>query len=178
MQIGVREKRSLMGRRTAVAILMVGGLLAVTVGTAYATRIVGVTAETASGPLVDRPLDVSMEFENGSKSEVELKTKGDIRVAFQRIVVQPGGTFGWHTHPGPTVVTVQSGTLTLYLAEDCTDGTAFAQGTSFSNLPHEVHLARNESASQTLVVYAVYFVPIGTTSLRIDQPSPGPGCPE
>jgi quercetin dioxygenase-like cupin family protein len=164
-------------RRTVLAILIVGGLLSVAVGSALGTGVINVTAETASGPLVDRQLDVSMEFGgHTNKSEVELKTKGNMAVAFQRIVAQPGGTFGWHTHPGPTIVTVQSGTLTLYLAEDCTDGTNYGTGTSFSNLPHEVHLARNEGASP-LVIYAVYFVPVGTTSLRIDQPSPGPECP-
>jgi quercetin dioxygenase-like cupin family protein len=179
MQNEATERRSLMVRRTAVAILMAGGLLAVAVGTALGTASSGVVLDDqASGPLVDRQLDVSMEFGGRTnKSEVELKTKGNMAVAFQRIVAQPGGTFGWHTHPGPTIVTVKSGTLTLYHAEDCTDGTNFAAGTSFSNLPHEVHLARNESNSQPLVIYAVYFVPAGTTSLRIDQPSPGPECP-
>lgn len=63
-----------------------------------------------------------MEFENGPKAEVELKTKGNMEVAVLRIVAQPNGTFGWHSHPGPTIVTVLSGTLTLYLADDCAEG--------------------------------------------------------
>jgi quercetin dioxygenase-like cupin family protein len=119
-----------------------------------------------------------MEFENGSKSEVELKTKGRIEVAVQRIVAVPGATFGWHTHPGPTLVTVLSGTLTLYHAEDCTEGIDYTAGESFSNLPDEIHLARNEG-SVDLVIYASYFVPVRTpaVALRIDQPSPGVGCP-
>jgi quercetin dioxygenase-like cupin family protein len=120
-----------------------------------------------------------MEFENGTKAEVELKTKGPIEVAQQRIVALPGATFGWHSHPGPTIVTVFSGTLTLYHATDCTDGTDYAAGTSFSNLPPEIHLARNEGDT-TLVVYASYFVPARTppVALRIDRPLPGPGCPQ
>jgi quercetin dioxygenase-like cupin family protein len=136
------------------------------------------TVETARGPLVDRPLDVSIEFENGTKSEVELKTKGPIEVLVQRIVADPGETFGWHSHPGPTIVTVSSGTLTLYHAEDCTKGIAYTAGQSFSNLPHEIHLAKNEGEGD-LVIFASYFVPLKTppVGLRIDQPSPGPGCP-
>ena len=164
-------------RRTTAVLLVTIGTLAVAVGIAMGTGARGVIAETASGPLVDRPLDVSMEFKNGSKAEVELKTKGNIVVAAQRIVAQPNATFGWHSHPGPTIVTVLSGTLTLYHTEDCTEGTDYAAGTSFSNLPHEIHLARNESTSQPLVIYASYFVPAGTPSLRIDQPSPGAECP-
>jgi len=53
----------------------------------------------------------------------------------------------------------------------------YAAGQSFSNLPSEIHLARNEG-SVDLVVYASYFVPAGTTGLRIDQPSPGAECPQ
>lgn len=166
-------------RRTIAVLLITIGSLSVAIGIAMGTGASGVTAETARGPLVDRALDVSMEFENGPKAEIELKTKGNMEVAVQRIVAQPNGTFGWHSHPGPTIVTVLSGTLTLYLANDCTEGTDYPAGTSFSNLPHEIHLARNESDSQPLVVFASYYVPVRTppVALRIDQPSPGPECP-
>jgi hypothetical protein len=82
----------------------------------------------------------------------------------------PGATFGWPSHPGPTIVTVLSGTLTLYHAEHCTVGIAFGPGTSFSNLPDEIHLAKNEGSTD-LVVYASCFVPVRTPPvlLRIDQ---------
>jgi quercetin dioxygenase-like cupin family protein len=165
-------------RRTTLILVVLAGLLVGAVGTAVGTGSNGVTAETARGELVDRPLDVSMEFENGSKAEVELKTKGRIEVAVQRIVAIPGASFGWHSHPGPTLVTVLSGTLTLYHAEDCTQGIDYAAGESFSNLPHEIHLAKNEG-DVNLVIYASYFVPVRTpaVALRIDQPSPGDECP-
>jgi quercetin dioxygenase-like cupin family protein len=135
-----------------------------------------VTAETARGELVDRPLDVNMKFD--AKTRVRLKTQGRIEVAVQRIVAEPGATFGWHSHPGPDHRHGPEGTLTLYHAEDCTHGIDYATGTSFSNLPHEIHLARNEGAEE-LVVHASYFVPVKVppVALRIDQPSPGPECP-
>jgi quercetin dioxygenase-like cupin family protein len=164
-------------RRTTLVLIVLAGLLAAVVGTALGTAPDGVSAETARGPLVDRPLKVNMEFEDGSR--VKLKTKGQIEVAVQRIVAEPGATFGWHSHPGPTIVTVLTGTLTLYHAGDCTHGTDYVAGTSFSNLPREIHLARNNGANE-LVVYASYFVPVRTppVTLRIDQPSPGVGCPQ
>jgi quercetin dioxygenase-like cupin family protein len=167
-----------MFRRTILVVIVLAGLLAAAVGTALGTGSIGVSAETARGPLVDRPLDVSMEFENGTKSEVELKTKGPIEVAVQRLVAVPGATFGWHCHPGPTIVTVLSGTLSFYHAEDCTVRIDYGPGQSFSNLPSEIHLARNEGSVE-LVVYASYFVPARTpaVALRIDQPSPGAECP-
>jgi quercetin dioxygenase-like cupin family protein len=170
------ERRRLMLRRTALVLIVLAALVGAVVGNALGTPGSGVSAETARGPLVDRPIDVNMKFDTGAK--VHLKTKGAIEVAVQRIVAVPGATFGWHSHPGPTIVTVLRGTLTLYHAEDCTNGTAYGAGTSFSNLPHEFHLARNEGPDE-LVVYASYFVAAKTPPvvLRIDQPSPGDGCP-
>ena len=162
-------------RRTTLAVAVVVILLAVAVGTALGTAGSGVSAETARGPLVDRPLDINWHFGPGSK--VKLQAQGPMEQAVQRIVAVPGATFGWHSHPGPTIVTVLSGTLSFYHAEDCTHRTNYTAGQSFSNLPDEIHLARNEGAVD-LVVYATYFVPVGTGPLRIDRPSPGAGCPQ
>jgi quercetin dioxygenase-like cupin family protein len=165
-----------MFRRTTLVLIVLAGLLTAVVGTALGTPSSPLTVEQARGPLVDRALDVSMDFENGS--EVELKTKGPIDVAVQRIAVDPEETFGWHSHPGPTIVTVLRGTLTLYHADNCTVGIDYMAGQSFSNLPHEIHLARNNSTTEELVVYASYFVPSTTGALRINQPSPGVECPQ
>jgi quercetin dioxygenase-like cupin family protein len=163
-------------RRTTLVLIVLAGLLTVVVGIALGTTSSPLTVEQARGPLVDRPLDVNMNFKDGSK--VKLKTKGAIDVAVQRIAVDPLETFGWHSHPGPTIVTVKSGTLTLYHADDCTNGINYTAGQSFSNLPDEIHLARNNSTTQELVIFASYFVPSTTTGLRIDQPSPGVECPQ
>jgi len=164
-------------RRWMMGLVAVGAVLGLIGGAALATPVINATAETALGPLVDRPLQVNWKFAPGNR--VKLQTKGDVAIAFQRIVIQPGGTLGWHSHPGPTVVTVRAGTLSFYHAEDCTQGIEYATGQSFSNLPDEIHMARNEGTTE-VVLFAVYFVPVNTppTGLRINQPSPGAGCPE
>jgi quercetin dioxygenase-like cupin family protein len=164
-------------RRWKMVLVAVGGVLGLIGGVALATPVLNATAETARGPLVDRPLDVNWKFGPGNR--VKLQTKGPMETAFQRIVIAPGGTLGWHSHPGPTVVTVRAGTLSFYHAEACTSEIEYATGTSFSNLPDEIHLARNEG-DQEVVLFAVYFVPVNTppVALRIDQPSPGAGCPQ
>jgi len=164
-------------RRTVVMAIV--GLVALGVGligNALATTASLFTAETARGPLVDRPLDVNWRF--GPENRVKLQTQGPVEIAAQRIVIQPGGTLGWHSHPGPTVVTILRGTMSFYHAEDCTMEIEYAPGQSFSNMPDEIHMARNEGEVE-LVVYASYFVSAGTppVALRIDQPSPGPECP-
>ena len=168
--------------RRTVLVAMVGlvALGVALIGNALATPASlppTVTAETARGPLVDRPLDVNWKF--APETKVKLQTQGPIEVAYQRVVVQPGGTLGWHSHPGPTLVTILRGTMSFYHAEDCTMEIEYRAGQSFSNLPDEIHMARNEG-TEDLVIFASYFVPVQTppVALRIDQPSPGPGCPQ
>jgi quercetin dioxygenase-like cupin family protein len=172
------EGRRSMIRRTMLAIVGVVALGGGLIGSgALATPASLFTAETARGPLVDRPLDVNWKF--APETKVKLQTQGPIEVAYQRVVIQPGGTLGWHSHPGPTLVTVLRGTLSFYHAEDCTMEIEYRAGQSFSNLPDEIHMARNEGTEE-VVLFASYFVPAQTppVALRIDQPSPGLGCPQ
>ena len=155
-------------RRTMMVAIV--GLVALGVGligNALATTPSGFTAETARGPLVDRPLDVNWHF--GPENKVKLQTQGAVEIAAQRVVIQPGGTLGWHSHPGPTLVTILSGTMSFYHAEHCTMEIEYRPGQSFSNLPDEIHMARNEG-SVDLVVYASYFVPAGAP-LHSDRPA-------
>jgi quercetin dioxygenase-like cupin family protein len=148
----------------------------VLVGTALATPGSGVTAETARG-LAAEDIDLKEKFDNGGK--VRLQTRGPIEVATQRVVAEPGATFGWHTHPGPNVNVVLQGTVTLYHDEMCMEGIDYGPGTVFTTSPDEIHLARN-LGSETVVIYGTYFVPLESpvVALRIDQPLPAPGCPE
>jgi len=152
------------------------GVLAVLGMTALATPASGVTAVTARGDL--DPLKVNTQFDNGAK--VMIKTKGPIELVTQRIEVAPLGTVGWHFHPGENVNVVQQGTVTLYHDEDCTAAVPYGPGTAFATHPDEVHLGRNESATETAVLFATYFHPKTTppTAIRIDAPSPGEGCPQ
>jgi quercetin dioxygenase-like cupin family protein len=135
------------------------------------------TAETARGTFAEE-LKVNTKLENGAR--VKLKTAGPVELVTQRIVAQPGATFGWHHHPGENVNVVVQGTLTLYHDEDCTNGVAYPAGSAFPTHPDEVHLARNLSQTETLVLFATYFAPKTTppTAVRIDEPLPGPGCPQ
>jgi quercetin dioxygenase-like cupin family protein len=166
-----------MARRTLLLLVAVAALLTASSGIALGTPVINATAETARGPLVDRPLDINMHFAPGTWAK--LSTKGPIEVAYQKITIAPGGTLGWHSHPGPTVVTVSSGTLSFYHAEACTERIEYTMGQSFSNLPHEIHLARNDG-SDPVVLFASYYLLLTSppTPLRMDQPSPGADCPQ
>jgi Cupin domain len=113
-----------------------------------------------------------------SKAGVKLQTKSSVDFVTQQLVIGPGGTTGWHSHPGPVLVTVKSGELTLVYANDTTcQGTTYKAGESFVDRGDEiVHTALNRG-SVNLEFWATYFVP-GTPGIpqRIDAGSPGT-CP-
>jgi quercetin dioxygenase-like cupin family protein len=169
-------RRDIMIRRTLLVLAGLTMLGTVLVGAALATPSSGVVAETARGELA-APLNVNTRFDNGAK--VKIKTKGAIEFITQRIVAEPGATFGWHSHPGENVNVVLQGTLTLYHDENCTEGIDYGPGSSFSTSPDEIHLARNLGSDQ-LVFFASYFAPktIPALPVRVDQPLPAPGCPQ
>src|SRR4029450_8474022 len=45
-----------------------------------------------------------------------IKTKGISDLHVLQNTIAPGGTFGWHRHPGPSLVIVKSGNATFLLA--------------------------------------------------------------
>ncbi len=98
--------------------------------------------------------------------------------AFQQATVQPGGSSGWHTHPGATFVAVGQGEGTIYrvTGSDC-QATKIGVGTGFAQMPTELHMVRNEG-TVPFVVYTFYVLPPGTpsTGIRVDQPQPA-ACP-
>jgi quercetin dioxygenase-like cupin family protein len=112
-----------------------------------------------------------------SEAGIKLKTKRSIDVATQQIVLGPGGHTGWHSHPGPVLVTVKSGALRVIYASDCTGvGTLYEAGDTFVDRGDEtVHIARNESPAGNVEFWATYLVPGAPgTPLRIDEADPGP----
>lgn len=163
-----------MYRRLVIATFLVGAAVS---GVALATPTSGtIVAETVRGDLGEK-LNVHTKYDNGAG--VHLKTSGPIEVITQRIEASPGASFGWHSHPGENVNVVKQGTLTLYHAEHCTEGIVYGPGTSFATHPAGVHLARNEG-TETLVLFATYVAPRTDPLLpvRVDEPSPGLGCPQ
>jgi quercetin dioxygenase-like cupin family protein len=84
----------------------------------------------------------------------------------------PGASVGWHSHPGPAIVTIVSGELTYVRASDCARFT-YGKGKSFVDPGHgNVHIGFNASDSQDTVLYATYLeVPAGQ-SPRIAAEAP------
>jgi quercetin dioxygenase-like cupin family protein len=106
-------------------------------------------------------------------ASIKTTRASNIHVLSNRI--SPGGSFGWHSHPGPSFVIINSGTATVYFGADptCTPH-KFRTGSGFVDKGLDVHLVRNEGTVD-LVTVVVSFVPRGRTR-RIDEPKPA-NCP-
>jgi quercetin dioxygenase-like cupin family protein len=166
-------------KRRILSLLIAPALVALTAFTAapaLATPSCGVqTVILATGHYPSGALNLGCESEN-PKWELELKVKGNSDVYVIQNTWQPGTHTGWHTHPGPSLITVVAGTLTVYDASDptCTPR-IYTSGQSFTDIGcGDVHLVRNEG-SVVAVAIAVQIVPAGAPR-RIDMPAPG-NCP-
>jgi quercetin dioxygenase-like cupin family protein len=147
---------------------LAGLAVLVIAATALATPGAGVTSTVFAVGTFDK-----IEAKTLSNNwQARIKTKGatDVHILENRIA--PGGTFGWHSHPGPSIVVVKSGALTLYHGDDpaCTPHVV-AAGSGFVDDGGDVHVVRNEGSVEA-VVYVTSLVPKGA-GRRIDEPSPG-----
>jgi len=101
------------------------------------------------------------------------KTKGLSDVYVQSNVWQPGGSTGWHTHPGHSLIIVTAGTVTAYEGDDpdCTPH-VYTTGMGFVDPGGDhVHIVRNEGTVQATAI-AVQLIPAAATR-RIDAEDPG-----
>ena len=107
-----------------------------------------------------------------SSAGIKIRTLGPRMVLLTEITVDPGGTFGWHSHPGPVLVTVNKGTLTVYRAHgsDCVKS-SFGPGDAFVEPGGDVHLGRNEGSEPT-VLNATFLAPTGTSEFVQPQQQP------
>jgi quercetin dioxygenase-like cupin family protein len=99
------------------------------------------------------------------------QTKGPSDVYVQNNVWDPGGSTGWHTHPGHSLIIVTAGAVTAYEGDDpsCTPHTyRVGQGFVDEGGDH-VHIIRNEGAVEARTV-AVQVIPAGA-GRRIDAPA-------
>ena len=137
------------------------------IGRAWATPPVGFTATNLVGPVTVDEFD-SMAHADDWKAR--LKTWGLSDVYVTHLQIAPGGHGGWHSHPGPSIISVKAGTATFY--DECDDfmRQQVPAGTGFVEDAGCVHLLANEG-SVDLEVIVVHIVPQGAPR-RIDEPAP------
>jgi quercetin dioxygenase-like cupin family protein len=128
-----------------------------------------------AGYFPDGLLDLMCRQPPGTRLPWYLHTniRGDSDVYVTQVTFEAGGQTGWHSHPGPSLITVIEGTLTVYKA-DCTS-TTYSAGESFTDIGcGDVHNVVNETGAEAIDV-AVQIVPHGAMR-RIDVDDPD--CPQ
>jgi quercetin dioxygenase-like cupin family protein len=167
-----RQVAKTAGRRLPRTLMVAGAFVAWALGacatqTARATPPSLFTATNIVGPV---GLDEIHTLIQTPDYGAMIKTRGQSDVYITRLTIAPGGHGGWHSHPGPSIITVNSGTASFY--DECDDFTphAYAAGTGFVEDAGCVHLLANEGTVD-LEVVVVQIVPRGAPR-RIDEPAP------
>jgi quercetin dioxygenase-like cupin family protein len=162
-----------MSKRVAIAAALVVAMVVGFSAHALATPGSGIVTTTLS---LGRFSEIDVKTNDAHPHQVKLKTKGESDVYVVSNTIPPGGHSGWHTHPGPSLITIKSGTATFYEGDDptCTPH-VYAAGTgAIDPGDGHTHLLRNEGTVD-LVTITVQILPAGAPR-RIDMPNPG-NCP-
>lgn len=116
------------------------------------------------------------EFDVRDKTmKLKIQAKEATDVAVVKATLAPGGQTGWHAHPGPSIVVVKSGTLTMVeAARGSCHGSTFGAGRAFVH-PEEAHNFVNTGAGDA-EFYVTYFVPAGAAPLLNDVTPVPPEC--
>ena len=143
------------------------------VGLAGLVTMLTVTPSEATPPsgLTNIPLARGTDRSHGT---IPLKFGTDVAMA--QITVDPGGSAGWHSHPGGAIVVVKQGSLTVYspVGPKC-QTTTYSAGQAFIERPGEVDDVLNTGTVPYVLFVTFPRVPQGE-SPRTDQPDPGT-CP-
>ena len=159
---------SRISKRTAAGALVAFAFGGIAIGIAWATPGSGITTTIIAGPTQLGEIHLNSESDI---NDVKIKTKGvsDVWVVHNKIV--PGGHTGWHSHPGPSIISVVSGQATEYHSDDPLTPIVHAAGTAFVDEGGDhAHIVVNEG-SIDLVLVAFQVLPNGATR-RIDKPEP------
>src|SRR3712207_1242450 len=139
--------------RRAILLVALGvSVLALVVGAVLATPLKG----AISTPITRATFGTFAHQNAGIKVESKQRWAD---VALVKHVVEPGGSSGWHHHPGVALVSVKSGAVTFY-DEKCKK-TVYKAGKGFVESHHQV-LVRNHGKVDA-VLYTTYIVPTKTT---------------
>jgi hypothetical protein len=108
-----------------------------------------------------------------------LRSKVTADLAIQRLVTEPGGGGGWHTHPGPSFAIVEAGAVMITRYDGkrgCTSttyGPAEPAGKTYYEVAGEVHKATVVSPVHAVEYKVRFNVPAGAP---FGDPAADPGC--
>jgi hypothetical protein len=164
-------KRSLMG--SVLAVILAAGAY---VGSVFATPANKYSPARTLSATFDE-IDLNADTLPTNFWRARLKTKGLSQLYVVDNVWKAGGTTGWHTHPGPSLIIVTGGAVTVYESDDptCTPH-VYTSGMGFIDRGDgHAHVVRNEDPVADATTTAVQIIPTLATR-RIDAPHPAT-CP-
>jgi quercetin dioxygenase-like cupin family protein len=143
-------------------------LVSVGLAGVVAAAMVATGAATPPSGLVNVPLARGTDVSDGT---LPLQIGTDVAMA--QITVQPGGSSGWHSHPGGAIIVVKTGELTVYrsIGSQCQSHT-YSAGDMFIERPGEVDDVLNTGTVPYVLFVTFPRVPQGE-SARTDEPDPG-----
>jgi quercetin dioxygenase-like cupin family protein len=163
------------------AMLIVGGALSI-LAAAAAVNVVPSAAVDPPPPIAAEPLtarsifpdliDMKLKLRDHDGGTTVVNVDNPSRTIDVRYTVQPGARFPWHTHYGPVIVNIISGSLTYVAAGTC-DETTYSPGQAFVDSGHgHVHSAYNPGTEPTVFI-ATFFEAPESGALLIPA---DPGC--
>jgi hypothetical protein len=158
----------------ALALAVIAG--AVTAGVVLATPQSGVTTSFIVNKIPLSELDIKAHTIPADVWQLRLKTQGITDGYVVDNVLHPGGTTGWHSHPGPSLIYVIKGSVTNYESDDPTcAGQVYTAPAAFVDEGGDhVHRLVNAGSVDAETI-AVQFIPSGAAR-RIDADVPA-NCP-
>jgi quercetin dioxygenase-like cupin family protein len=112
------------------------------------------------------------------QSNGSLPINAGLDIVVAQNTVQPGGSSGWHMHPGGAIVVVAQGQITTYesVGDHCIV-TTYIAGQAFTERANKPLIAVNRGSTVTITFATFPNVPVGVPGAqRIDLPNPGT-CP-
>ena len=147
-------------------------ILATALSTLAAVAVLNVVPAAAVDPpppIAAEPLTARSVFPDQVDMKIKLKghhggmtvvnVDSPSRTVDVKYTVQPGARFPWHTHYGPVIVNMVSGSLT-YIDSDTCDETTYAPGEAFVDAGHgHVHSAYNPGMGPTVFIATFFEAP-------------------
>ena len=162
--------------------MLIAGTTLLMLATAAAVNVVPSAALDPPAPIAMEPLTARSVFTDVIDMKIKLKSHhggttvvhvGDpSRTVVVKLTVQPGARFPWHTHPGPVIVNIASGSLTYVDSGTCHE-TTYSTGQTFVDAGHgHVHSAYNPGTEPAVLIATFFEAPeAGPLTIPTD-----PGC--
>ena len=170
------------GSRRNKRVILLGTVLLMLAAASAVNVIPSAALDPPPPPIAAEPLTARSVFPDEIDMKLKLKHPGGgtmvvnvgdpSRTVDIKYTVQPGAQFPWHSHYGPVIVNIISGSLTYVPAGTCEERT-YSAGESFVDAGHgHVHTAFNPGSAPTVFI-ATFFEAPETGPLLIPA---DPGC--